>query len=920
MDTDTILGILGSGGPELEILKENLEQLTGFLSLVDTVDKLSDMDRRVSEDGMSLYHAISKEKEMAVLEGTIRSFFGDPVKRAGEPLPEHLVDNLTVSNLGGVKSDQTLFLKKVGKSEVYAALFPWQRKVNVITVHMGLYNPVMPDDDYEKLEKLVTENITQRVSEEVESGLAGQVQGISLPSFLQMSEMEGSTCSLRICSGEKSGMLHLLNGNLIDAEYGDMKHKEAAYAIIAWDSPSIEILKAVGRTKNEINLPLMHMLMDSLRQKDQQEFEKDAPQKKSPQKPAPKKKLKMAEFEKEAPRDKPIEMPPRAEPGKVLSPVATAATPREKKTVEPVPAAPKPEEPEPPPETDTPRTVPAKETPGQKPVAEATIDDSLVQKDESIPLKRPKLERSASPAKPKKKFPMALVAGLVILVLCGAGFFVFRSMQGARISEYDRVLKKMAQLKDFEVSEKLLMDFIDTHEVGDDTARAEIKLQELWQQNEESNYQKTIDAVNNLPVDRSFEENAKALYSDFLEKYPQTQHKKDIELAVAEISGLSEDVIFSDLRNFSTKEYVKKIRAYENYLSLYPQGKYRDPVKKMFSETLGDAYSRFKSEVTVCERAATWDACLKICDDYLAVYSKYLDMSEAGRIRARIEIEKEYKDLKARTRGLASDAARPQYMAYMAKYPDSSNNEEIKKELKRFDQDAVAGQQWESLRKQVQRTDLSLQIRIDRLERYLSRNNDSPFVGEAREILENLERKADTQSTVQKQAIRSKQAEEQAKQEAEERYAVLMKRQAEKDRIDQEIQKARAGLNQTQGRFVATGDHAVVDNKTGLMWGLLDSRREIGECMDYPAAKRYVNELRYNGYDDWRLPSSAELAGIYKNQPYFPASGAGWYWTSERFAKGYSYIVNTVSAKQETIFKKITQDEEACGSVRAVRP
>ena len=44
-------------------------------------------------------------------------------------------------------------------------------------MHLGLYNPVMPDDDYEKLEKLVTETITQRVSEEVESDLTGQVQG-----------------------------------------------------------------------------------------------------------------------------------------------------------------------------------------------------------------------------------------------------------------------------------------------------------------------------------------------------------------------------------------------------------------------------------------------------------------------------------------------------------------------------------------------------------------------------------------------------------------------------------------------------------------------------------------------------------------------------------------------------------------------
>ena len=137
MDQNTILDRLGSGGSELEALKENMEQLTGFLELIDMLDKLPDMDRRVSEEGLSLYHAISKEKEMVALETAIKAFFGEPIKRPGEQLSANLVDNLTIGYLGGVKKDQTLFLKKIGQGEVYGALFPWQRKVNVITVHPG---------------------------------------------------------------------------------------------------------------------------------------------------------------------------------------------------------------------------------------------------------------------------------------------------------------------------------------------------------------------------------------------------------------------------------------------------------------------------------------------------------------------------------------------------------------------------------------------------------------------------------------------------------------------------------------------------------------------------------------------------------------------------------------------------------------
>ena len=117
MDQDTILDILGSGGSELEALKENLDHLTGFLTLLETVDKLPEMDRRVSEDGLSLYHAISKEIEITDLQTTLSSFFGEPVKHAKEPLPDRLADNLTINYLGGIKKDQVLFLKKIGQGE-----------------------------------------------------------------------------------------------------------------------------------------------------------------------------------------------------------------------------------------------------------------------------------------------------------------------------------------------------------------------------------------------------------------------------------------------------------------------------------------------------------------------------------------------------------------------------------------------------------------------------------------------------------------------------------------------------------------------------------------------------------------------------------------------------------------------------------
>ena len=920
MDKDTILDILGSGSPELDVLKENLEQLTGFLKLVETVDKLPGMDRRVSEDGLSLYHAISKEKEMAALEAALGIFFGEPVKRAGEPLPSNLNDNLTISYLGGVKQDQVLFLKKIGQGEMYGALFPWQRKINVITVHLGLYNPVMPDNDYGRLEKLVTETITQRVSEEVECCLAGQVRGISLPSFLQMSEMESSTCSLRISSGDNTGTLHLLNGSLIDAETGDLKHREAAYAILGWDNPGIEILKAVGRTRNEIKLPLMHLLMDSMRRKDQREFEKDAPPDKAKEETPRKDKTESPEGEKEFATEAPKEITPQ----KI-----------ERKAPQPPPSGPKKPEPTPEPQKkgvaspaespDMAIGIPIEEIPPEPqkkaPEADAAIDESLIQADAPLEAKHRKADKTAAASKTQKKFPMALAAGIGVLVLCAAGFFLFQGIKGKSVlSDYQQLINKVDQLKDADAQEKLLMDFINSHEPGEDTAHAEMRLREMWVKNEEAHYQKTIDAVNAMPIDQAFEKNARTLYTRFLEKYPDTPHADDIRKAISEISGLSEDIVFSNLKNLGEKDYIHKIHSYENYLSLYPKGKYVESVKQMFSGTLGESYNNFKREVGACERDGKWDTCLAMCDDYLAVFSAYLDTGEIQSIRNRIRMEKDYLVLKDRVAGLDDNGARELYTAYMTSYPDSPNNKEIQKEIQRMDLDAAAGHRWAALKKSLQDSGLDLQTKIDGIETYLSGNNKSPYAAEAREILKTLEKEAAARSAKHEQSLKSSNEEEKAKKEAEEDYAAVIKRQAESTRIEGEKKKAIAALAETGGRFVVMGEASVMDNKTGLMWSLLDSKRELGACMDYRTAKRYVKELRHNGYDDWRLPTSAELAGIYKNKPYFPDSGAEWYWTSEIFAKGYSYIVNTVSAKQETVFKKISQDVEACGDVRAVRP
>ena len=104
---------------------------------------------------------------------------------------------------------------------------------------------------------------------ELDSGPAGQIHGISTASFLQLIDMEERICTLTVRSDGKLGYLYFTKGDLIAAETEKLKGLEAAYNIIGWDRSVIEIENACRKKEKEIHMPLMHILMESARIKDE---------------------------------------------------------------------------------------------------------------------------------------------------------------------------------------------------------------------------------------------------------------------------------------------------------------------------------------------------------------------------------------------------------------------------------------------------------------------------------------------------------------------------------------------------------------------------------------------------------------------------------------------------------------------------
>ncbi len=144
------------------------------------------------------------------------------------------------------------------------------------------------------------------------------------------------------------------------------------------------------------------------------------------------------------------------------------------------------------------------------------------------------------------------------------------------------------------------------------------------------------------------------------------------------------------------------------------------------------------------------------------------------------------------------------------------------------------------------------------------------------------------------------------------------------DAIDAKKSKMRSLIAASGGRFSEQKDGAVVDAKTGLMWCLVDAKTgDPNACINFEYAKQYVEELKTAGYTDWRIPTPAELSGIYQTQPSFPSSSdSECFWTSDSFTSysdGWHIKISALCKENNGQWESIQKDSKECANVRAVR-
>jgi CheY-like chemotaxis protein len=116
--------------------------------------------------------------------------------------------------------------------------------------------------------KMFVDCIESLLAREEAGGFRG-VQSKTLTDIVQMESLSQSSVTLKFTNGPFVGKIWLLNGDLIDAEMGDLQGEDAFKKIVSWKAGTFESLPADPKRERRILNSVQGLLLDSAQMLDE---------------------------------------------------------------------------------------------------------------------------------------------------------------------------------------------------------------------------------------------------------------------------------------------------------------------------------------------------------------------------------------------------------------------------------------------------------------------------------------------------------------------------------------------------------------------------------------------------------------------------------------------------------------------------
>ena len=113
------------------------------------------------------------------------------------------------------------------------------------------------------------EAVLSFLREDVLNAARGSLIGVALASVLQVLHFEGRTCTLRVRSLRRTGLLVMRNGALVHAEYRDLPPQHAALELLSWSNADVVFAPAPSMSAPSITASLDYLLLEAARLHDE---------------------------------------------------------------------------------------------------------------------------------------------------------------------------------------------------------------------------------------------------------------------------------------------------------------------------------------------------------------------------------------------------------------------------------------------------------------------------------------------------------------------------------------------------------------------------------------------------------------------------------------------------------------------------